>query len=513
MKAKRLTELIFSAVPVHKDAGSPLHRQVCDGIRDAILAHRLKSGVRLPSTRQLAADLAVSRNTVMTAFEQLLAEGYVEARSGAGTYVAPTLPDELLRARHERVQPERAWPSPARARSRRGDLLARTPMSFAHEETRPRAFQVGVPAVEAFPFKTWGRIMSRRWRRLPRTLLYYGDPAGYRPLREAIADYVGAARAVRCRTEQVIIVAGSQPALELCATVLLDPGDAAWIEDPGYPGARGALLGGGASLVPVPVDDDGIDVTAGTAGCPGARLAYVTPSHQYPLGVVLSLPRRLALLEWAERTGAWIVEDDYDSEFRYRGRPLSALQGLDRHGRVIYVGTFSKVLFPSLRLGYLVVPPDLVDAFVAANVHAAHQAPTFSQCVLTDFIVEGHLTRHIRRMRALYEERQAALLKAARGSGGLLEVRPTEGGMHLMGWLPPGMDDRLASLAVAAAGITAPPLSFYCRAAKPRGGLLLGYTGIEPREIRGGMRRLTAALREVHQGAAPADGQAARARV
>jgi GntR family transcriptional regulator/MocR family aminotransferase len=374
-------------------------------------------------------------------------------------------------------------------------------MSFADEGLKPRAFQVGVPAVDAFPFHTWGRIMSRRWRRLPPGSLYYGDPAGYRPLREAIAEYLGTARGVRCQREQVIIVAGSQQALELCSTVLLDPDDAAWIEDPGYPGARGALLRAGARLVPVPVDEEGLDVAAGTALCPRARLAYVSPSHQYPLGVVMSLPRRLALLEWAEHMGAWVVEDDYNSEFRYHGRPLAALQELDSQGRVVYVGTFSKVLFPSLRLGYLVVPPDLVDAFVAASVHAAHQAPTFSQCVLADFIVEGHFTRHVRRMRALYEERQTALLRAiTRHSVGVLDVGPAGGGMHLVAWLPRGLDDRIASQAALAAGITAPPLSFYSLEAGRRGGLLLGYTGIEVQEIREGVHRLTAALRQVDPG-------------
>ncbi len=370
MLSKRFIELIFSASPVDRNSPVPLHRQVYHGIQEAILGLRISSGVRLPSSRGLAADLGISRNTVVSAFDQLLAEGYVEARTGAGTYVAFTLPDELLRGRPSRIEPASYRISRVTALSQRGALLARTPMSYTPEESKPRAFQVGVPAVDAFPLRTWGRIASRRWRQLPRKLLDYGDPAGYRPLRAAIADYLRASRAVRCRTEQVIIVAGSQQALELCATVLLDPGDAAWIEDPGYPGARGALLGGGARLIPVPVDEEGIDVAAGAVSCPEARLAYVSPSHQYPLGVVMSLPRRLALLKWAENAGAWVVEDDYDSEFRYRGRPLSALQGLDSHGRVIYVGTFSKVLFPSLRLGYLVVPPDLVEAFLAASVHA-----------------------------------------------------------------------------------------------------------------------------------------------
>ena len=491
-------DLVFSLSAVDRSSAVPLHRQVYHDVREAILARRFTSGMRLPSSRELAAELGVSRNTIVSAFEQLLAEGYVEARTGAGTHVAFALPAELLGGKPPPLEPPSNGIPRVAALSRRGTLLARTPMSCTPGEDRPRAFQVGMPAVDAFPFRTWRQLMSRRWRQLPRSLLCYGDPAGYAPLREAVADYLRASRAVRCRTEQVIIVAGSQQALELCATVLLDPGDAAWIENPGYPGARGALLGGGARLVPVPVDEEGIDVAAGTAACPEARLAYVSPSHQYPLGVVMSLSRRLALLKWAEQADAWVVEDDYDSEFRYRARPLSALQGLDRHGRVIYVGTFSKVLFPSLRLGYLVVPPDLVEPFVAASVHAAHHAPTFSQCVLADFIVAGHFTRHIRRMRALYAERQTALLDAAsRSLRGLLDVRPAEGGMHVLGWLPRGVDDRLAFRAAAAAGVTAPPLSFYCLDTPSRGGLLLGYTGIEVKEIREGVRRLTGALRGI----------------
>jgi GntR family transcriptional regulator/MocR family aminotransferase len=489
--------LILSLFTIDRRSPVPLHRQVYDDIREAILVRRLTSGTRLPSSRDLAAQLGVSRNTVVSAFEQLFAEGYVEGRAGAGTHVAFTLPVEPPDRASVLLDPAgNGIPPRAGTLSQRGTLLAQTPMTWTPREDQPRAFQVGMPAVNLFPFRKWRQIMSRRWRQVAPHLLGYGEPAGHRPLREAVADYLRVSRAVKCRTEQVIIVAGSQQALELCAMVLLDPGDAAWIEDPGYPGARGALLGGGARLVPVPVNEEGIDVAAGLAACPDARLAYVTPSHQYPLGVVMSLSRRLALLQWAERCGAWIIEDDYDSEFRYRGRPLSALQGLDGHRRVIYVGTFSKVLFPSLRLGYLVVPPELVDAFVAASVHSAHHAPTFSQCVLADFIAEGHFARHIRRMRALYAERQVALLRAARRHlRGLLDVRPAEGGMHVVGWLAQATGAREASRAAAALGVTAPPLCFYSLTTPVRDGLLLGYTGIDVREIRAGVHRLRAAIR------------------
>jgi len=307
-------------------------------------------------------------------------------------------------------------------------------------------------------------------------LLGYGEPAGHRPLRQAIAAYLGAARAVRCSWEQIVVVSGSQQALDLAARVLLDPGDEAWVEDPGYAGARAALAGSGARVVPVQVDEEGLDVAAGETAAPGARLACVTPSHQYPSGVTMSLERRLALLEWADRAGAWVVEDDYDSEYRYSGRPLEALQGLDPSGDVVYVGTFSKVLSPGLRLGYLLAPPDLTGAFVAAREFTDRHPPQVEQAVLADFMAEGHFGRHVRRMRSLYAERRAALLESAeRELAGLLDVVPAEAGMHLVGLLPEGEDDREASRRAAAAGVEAPPLSAFSQAPSRAGGLVLGY--------------------------------------
>jgi GntR family transcriptional regulator/MocR family aminotransferase len=295
--------------------------------------------------------------------------------------------------------------------------------------------------------------------------------------------------------EQVIVVSGSQQALDLSARVLLDPGDAVWVEDPGYMGARGALSGAGARLVPVPVDEEGLEVAKGIEREPGARLACVTPSHQYPLGVTMSLGRRLELLGWAGRSGAWVIEDDYDSEYRYTGRPLEALQGLDTGGRVLYVGTFSKVLFPALRLGYLVVPPDLVDAFASARELTDRHPPTVEQAVLAGFIDEGHFVRHLRRMRALYARRQAALVEeAAHELPGLLDVGPAAAGLHLVGWLPEGEDDREASRRAANRGVEAPPVSLYGAELRVRGGLMLGYAAVAEREMRGGVRRLAEAL-------------------
>jgi GntR family transcriptional regulator/MocR family aminotransferase len=472
----------------------PLHRQLYEGLRGTILAGRLSAGTRLPATRILARELRISRNTVLNAFEQLLAEGYVEAQTGSGTYVSHVLPDDLLRVP---AAPATQLPLPANRRlSRRGALLAATPVSVARDQGLPRAFRPGLPAFDTFPFDVWTRLVARHWKQPPPELLSYGDPAGYRPLREAIAAYLHAARGVQCTTDQVIVVAGSQQGLDLAARVLLDPGDHVWIEDPGYVGARGALRSAGVQLVPVPLDQEGLRVAVGIDKCPDARMAYVTPSHQYPLGVTMSLSRRLALLDWARRADAWLLEDDYDSEYRYTGRPLPALQGLDSDGRTIYLGTFSKVLFPSLRLGYLVAPADLVDAFVAARALADRHPPSIEQAALTDFIADGHFARHIRRTRALYAERQAALLAAAHHElAGLIELHPAEAGMHLVGWLPQGMSDADISNRAARSGVDAPALSAYALEPLGRGGLLLGYAAVDQTEIRQAVQRLAMALR------------------
>ena len=500
--AKRRAAVTIWTLGLDRGSSVPLHRQLYDGLREAILSGRLRPGARLPSTRVLAADVGASRNTVLAAFGQLLAEGYLEGRVGAGTTVAGTLPETLLRAR-----PETAGTGDRGRRprlSQRGALLVGTRDALARGAATARPFRPGLPGLEAFPFDVWTRLVARRWRSVPRQLLDYGDPAGYAPLREAIAAYLGEARAVRCEAAQVIVVTGAQQAVDLAARVLLDPGDTAWVEDPGYPGARGALVAAGIRLAPVPVDAEGLDVRHGARHAAGARLVYVTPSHQYPLGVTMSLHRRLALLEWASRSGAWILEDDYDSEYRYAGRPLAALQGLDAAGRVIYAGTFSKVLFPSLRLGYLIVPGELVDAFVAARALADRHSPSVTQAALADFIDGGHFARHIRRTRALYAERQAALVRAAgRALDGLLEVGPAEAGMHLMGWLPEGVDDRAAARAALGREVDAPPLSGYrARPARrgERGGLMLGYAAYTPREIEDACARLARALRTARGG-------------
>ncbi|HET8675042.1 MAG TPA: PLP-dependent aminotransferase family protein, partial [Blastocatellia bacterium] len=307
---KQSAVLTLAGIRFDPSSKVPLHRQIYGALREVILERRVRGGMRLPSSRALAAELGVSRTTVLIAFDQLISEGYITGMRGSGTFVADSIPDDLLRVRAQSTKAARQ-PLSARAISRRGALMASALSSFSNDEVKARAFTPWLPAIDAFPFEIWSKLSSKRWRRPPVDLAGYGDPAGYRPLRESIANYLNTSRGVRCDAEQVIIVSGSQQGLDLAARVLLDPGNSAWIEDPGYRGAHGALLGSGVKLVPVPVDDQGLDVRTGEASGKGAKLAYVTPSHQYPLGITMSLARRLALLAWASRSGSWVLEDDY----------------------------------------------------------------------------------------------------------------------------------------------------------------------------------------------------------
>jgi GntR family transcriptional regulator/MocR family aminotransferase len=381
--------------------------------------------------------------------------------------------------------------------SRHGKWLAATNITAlrVQADNNRRAFQNGLPAFDEFPFKVWSKLASKRLRNPARELLAYGDPAGYRPLRKAIAAHLKSMRGVQCEPDQVVVVGGTQQALALIARILLNPGDRVWIEDPCYPGARNALLAAGAKVVPVPLDEAGFSLPVALKRRKNVRLAYVTPSHQFPLGVTMSLSRRLALLEWAKQSNGWIVEDDYNSEFRYAGRPLPSLQGLDSHGAVIYIGTFSKTIFPSLRLGCVVVPKSLTDIFVAARALLDRHSPSIDQAILADFIEEGHFARHVRRMRSLYAARQELLIAAAQTElDGLLEMKPAAAGMHIIGWLPGGVSDKVVSEKAAQYGVEAAPLSAYSFAPLPKGGLVLGYTTVNGRQIKEGMRRLAQAL-------------------
>jgi GntR family transcriptional regulator/MocR family aminotransferase len=409
----------LASVRVDRRLATPLFRQLYQRIREAILDGTLPPGAPLPSTRSLAGQLSTARGTIELAYSLLVGEGYAVGRAAAGTMVNPGLSQLFTSARGRTLAANLTSPA---------DDLARV------QPARP--FQMGLPALDAFPRKLWARLLARRARSLSSIAMVSQDPAGYVPLRQAIAGYLAIARGITCSTRQVFITAGYQGALGLTTRTLLAPGDAVWFENPGYFRARDALAAAGTAVIPILVDRDGLDVRLAITRAPRARLAIVTPSHQCPLGVTLSLPRRLELLAWAAKTRAWIVEDDYDSEFRYLGRPLPALKSLDDTGRVLYAGSFSKVLSPGLRLGYLVMPMSAVDRFHRAAELFAPISSLLDQMVVADFMVEGHFARHLKRMRRLYAARRDALVSALRtvfGDRLALDVSP--GGMHVIGRL------------------------------------------------------------------------------
>jgi GntR family transcriptional regulator/MocR family aminotransferase len=478
----------------------PLYKQLYERLRGAILTAQLERGAPLPSTRALAHELGVSRTTTILAYEHLLSEGYLESKKGQGTAVArslPTMPTMRVRTSPDRPPAERTdarKASPSRLASR-VPPLQEIPLPRRRAGRTGGVFYGGEPALDLFPWKVWARLIARRARQSLRAFAHYQPPAGYEPLREAIAAHIGIARGVRCTPEQIVLTAGSQGALDLAARTLLDPGDAAWLENPGYFSARGALLAAGAQVVPVPVDEQGLVVERGRQRSPQARLVATTPAHQFPTGVTMSLPRRLALLDWAQEAGAWILEDDYDGEYRFTGRPLEALQGLDAAGRVLYIGTFSKVLFPALRLGYLVAPADLVEPLLVMRRFLDVHLPLLEQMALCDFLREGYYARHLRRMRQLYLRRRDLLYRELRAHlGGLLEVQAPEVGMYLVGWLPPGKDDQRAAHLAAQVGIAVMAISPYSVEPLARGGLVFGFASTNEDAIPREVQRLAAVL-------------------
>jgi GntR family transcriptional regulator/MocR family aminotransferase len=467
-----------------------LQTQVYAGVRRAILDGVVAPGTRLSSSRALALDLGVSRATTLLAYEQLLAEGYLTTRPGSGTFVAHELPDDLPQVR--RSAPPRSQRHPPI--SRRGAAMAAVPLTAGRGPGPPRAFRIGTPGLDLFPVRLWTQLVNRRLRSVTRGQLDYCNLSGLPALREAIADRVRTARGTECVADQVIVVAGAQRGIELACQVLLDPGDEVCLEEPAYPGARSALVGAGATIRPVRVDEHGLVVDQ-LARHAGARMVFVTPSHQFPLGVQMSLPRRLALLQWAARARAWVVEDDYDSEFRYGTRPIPCLHGLDTDNRVIYIGSFSKSLFPALRLGFMIVPLDLRDSLVAARLAADVHPPWLDQAVLADFMTDGHFERHVRRMRAAYRERLEALTEAVdRLCGGALRLREVRTGLHAIADLE-GADDERVFQEATARGVEVMPLSWYFNRQPARtNGLVLGFAPVRPDALRTGMEQLTAAI-------------------
>jgi GntR family transcriptional regulator/MocR family aminotransferase len=498
---------LIAAAPLDRAATTPLFRQLYARLKEAILHGRLAPGTRLPPTRDLAQQLGVSRQTVLAAYDQLTAEGYLRGGVGQGTFVDAGLPAAGLRAASAAsetatgpatgaaiTRSEAPRPLPAR-----GAAIAASMARVRHHHGPLRAFRPSMPGLDLFPFDVWRKLEARQWRRreLP---LGYGAAAGHPPLRELLCAYLNASRGVRCTPEQIIVTTGSQQALYLLAQLLLAPGEGVWLESPGYQGAAAPFEVAGARMCLVPVDADGMDVAHAAARYPDAAMVFATPSHQLPLGVTMSLGRRLELLRWAEANRAWIIEDDYDSEYRYTGPPLASLQSLDRAGCVIYVGTLSKVLFPGLRLGYVVAPPALVEPLTQAKAVVDRHSPIVPQAVLADFIQQGHFTRHIRRTRDAYAERRAAMLEALDARlGGMLAPGPTDTGLDVCVRLTGRLGEAQAAERAAAAGIDLRPLSYYIHphagpecAAPP--GLLLGFSAFTPADIRTGVGRLAQAL-------------------
>jgi GntR family transcriptional regulator / MocR family aminotransferase len=485
---KRVSSGFTPVIAVDRKAAQPLHRQIYDAFRTMILSASLRVGQQIPSTRALASELGISRIPVLSAYAQLLAEGYFESRTGAGTFVCSSLPDQIAPSERRAARSAQAQ-SVSRPIAKRVSLLP--PYENVPWLRGSGAFSVSQPAYEQFPFQLWSSLVMRHVRNPHAIALGYGAVLGLQSLREAICTYLRTARGVRSEPTQIIIVSGSQQALEISARVLLDPQSPVWIEEPGYWLAKHVLLAAGCRLVPVPVDSEGIDVAAGIKLYRKARAAFVAPSHQYPLGATMSASRRLKLLDWAQSSGSWIIEDDYDSEYRYASMPIASLQGLDHDSRVIYIGTFSKTVFASLRIGYVVVPPDLVDRFAAVRYAMDITPPYLYQAVLTDFINEGHYARHIRRMRLLYAERRTALVDSIHKEiGSTLEVHGSEAGMHLAVTLPKGFRDRELAARAAREKLWLAPLSPAYVSGPARHGFILGFGSTPAAEMPKAVGRL-----------------------
>lgn len=470
-----------------RSLGEPLLQWLFGALRDAILTGRLPAGLRLPASRVLAQQHGVSRGTVIAAYEQLAAEGYVQGHVGRGTFVARLLPDRWFKARAGKIAADVAAPTPP--------ALRRSPFALHESGADARPFRAHLPELRLFPTAVWSRLAAQCARRIGVGDLGNMNACGLPLLREAIVSHLALARGVNVEPAQVLVVSSAQQALALCLRLLAAPGDAVWLEDPGYPGTRALLHEFGLCAVDVPVDRHGLQVDAAIALAPQARLACVTPSRQAPLGVPLSAPRRLALLDWAGAAGAWVVEDDYDSEYRWRGRPIAALKSQDRADRVVLVGTFSKLLFPALRLAYAVLPQALVQRFAHLHALLSRGLPALEQQVAARFILDGHFDRHLRRMRQLYAARSQVLTEALRRHAGDGVVVPTiDGGLDVAVHLRRAPSDRAVERRLASAGIESLALSRYRASQSLRAGLVLGFAAFDELQIETAVRGLARCL-------------------
>lgn len=507
--SERPIVLPFDPAGIVLDQRRGLSQQLYQALRARVLDGRLSSGTRLPATRDLASMLALSRNSVVRAYDQLYAEGYIESRVGDGTYVSqlPKLSTQLSTGLYRGLSTGLStFPVSdtvdLSSSDRSSEPLERLKNHHlpAPRSGPPRAFRVGIPAFDLFPFDVWAKLQAGFWRNPEPAQLGYGDPAGEPQLRELIAAYLRRSRGMSCSAGQIVITSGAQEAISLCAQLLLQPGEAVAVENPGYRAAGHAFAIAGGRVRGVPVDDEGLDC-AKLAQLADCRLAYVTPAHQYPTGVTMSLARRLSLLAWAERQDGWIIEDDYDGEYRYSGAPLAPLAALDRQGRVLYVGTFGKIAFPALRLGYLVLPQRLVEAFSQARALAVRHSEVGTQCVMAQFMAQGHFLRHIRRMRRAALSRRN-VLKAGwpEGVAGLGAMPEVSAGLHVKVAVDNLARERELVAQAEAVGVEVNPLSSYWLEDREvpvdkRAGLVLGFAAVPQAQIADALMRLRRAWR------------------
>lgn len=474
---------------------TPLYRQIAVWFQRAIVGGQLRPGQRVPSTRALASDLRISRIPVLSAYELLIAEGYLQSTVGSGTRVSDSIPQSVFGPRIGRVRDAATVVDPDRAESLEKRRISRraAAMRGPAQEWLERAR--GSIDLTQFPIRVWSALISRHARNVSRDVIGYSDAMGYWPFREAVSEYLGAFRSVKCDPSQVLVTTGSQQGVQIAALTLLDPRDAVLIEEPSYPGTQQAFKAAGAQLIPVPVDQEGMNVAWAIERGGRARMAFVTPSHQFPLGVTMSAARRLELLAWAAHSGTWILEDDYDSEFRFAGSPIGSLQGVDTDSRVIYIGTLSKVVAPALRLGFMVIPKDLIHSFKMIRNASDTFSSMLYQLVMTDFIREGHFSRHLKRMRSLYADRRRLMVSLLRAEfGDMLELVGEDAGMHLVAFLPAGITDHEIASQACGNGISVGPLS-PCYANMPRrNGLFLGYAKMHERQIYDTVAELKAIL-------------------
>jgi GntR family transcriptional regulator/MocR family aminotransferase len=490
---KRAGGALLLSIEIDRSAPGTVSHQLYSAMRDIIHAGGMHIGERLPASRTLARELRISRTTVINVFEILTSEGLIESRTGAGTFVSKvwmaTRPPET-----EVVEPLDAE-QPIQKPHLSGVITRALDEFVDRLPHKTQAFTTALPAFDAFPSALWAKCVTRSWRSNHQANMGYADPRGHFPLRQAIASHLLSNRGIKCEAEQIFIVSGAQQAFHMIGTVVLDPEDLVWFENPGAIGASNSLIASGATLIPVPVDQDGLVVEYGLRRAPNFRLAFVTPSHQHPLGVSMSVERRFALLNAAKNANAFIIEDDYDGEFRYSGHPPPTLKSIDTLGRVIYVGTFSKTLFPALRLGFFLAPAPLVDVFNRVSKALLQGVASSHQAVVADFMQEGHFATHIRRMREIYAERHQILCDATQERlSGLLDIVPTDTGLHTIGRIPQNLDEVEIATAALEKNIVVTPIKRYCIAPTDQKGLVLGFSGIPPSEIIDGVKTLSEVL-------------------